>query len=87
MKTESVTSWACHPPVISSQEGFHGGKSGAVDKTLEWLLTQQCTSCMTILVAPGSFAADNMGHISASELRACVGEFPGDNADANLFDS
>lgn len=87
MKTEPVTSWACHLSVICSQEGFHGGKSGAVDKTVEWVLTQQCSSCKIFLVAPGSFAADNMDHISASELRACIGEFPGDNADANLFDS
>lgn len=86
MKTEPVPLWACDPSLICFEEDFQGGKSGAVDKALEWLLTQQCSRSITSLVAPGSFAADNFVHIPASELGACVGELPRDNADANLFD-
>lgn len=87
MKTDPIPLLACHLSVICFEEGFQGGKCGAVDKALEWLLTQQCSRSITFLVAPGNFAADNLEHIPASELGACVGKLPGDNADANLFDS
>lgn len=76
MKAESVPLWVCHPSVIRFEKGFQGGKSAAVDKTRGGLLTQQCSRSVMFLVAPGSFAKDNLVHIPASELRACVGELP-----------
>lgn len=61
MKTKPVPLWACHLSVICFEEGFQRGKSGAMDKTLEWLLTRQCSRSITFLVALGSSAADNLG--------------------------
>lgn len=81
MKAESapLSGAVCH----ALWERFSGQK--------EWWCGQDTETVPDTAVRQGyhtwSFAEGVLVHVSASDLRACVGELPGDNANVNFFAS